>query len=40
MSVMAIIVPPFIALVADRTGRKPVILATLVGSSILMAGLW
>lgn len=37
---MAIIVPPFIALVADRTGRKPVMLATLVGSSILMAGLW
>lgn len=40
MSVMAIIVPPFIALVADRTGRKPVMIATLVGSSILMAGLW
>ena len=40
MSVMAIIVPPAIALVAERTGRKPVTLATLVRISIMMAGLW
>jgi MFS transporter, FSR family, fosmidomycin resistance protein len=40
MSVMAIIVPPFIALVADRTGRKPVMVATLIVSSIFMALLW
>ncbi len=40
MSVMAIIVPPFIALVADKTGRKPVMVATLIVSTFFMGMLW
>lgn len=40
MSVMAIFVPPLIALVADRTGRKPVMLATLIASATFMGLLW
>ena len=40
MSVMAIVVPPLLALVADRTGRKPVMLVSLIFSSIIIAALW
>ena len=35
MSVMSIIVPPFIGLYADRIGRKPVMLATLSASLVI-----
>ena len=40
MTVMAIVVPPLIALVADKTGRKPVMIATLIASSFFMGLLW
>ena len=40
MSAMAIVVPPLLAIVADRTGRKPVMLVTLIASSIFLAALW
>jgi MFS family permease len=40
MTAMAIIVPPLIALVADKTGRKPVMIATLIASSFFMGMLW
>jgi len=40
MAATAIVVPPLIALVADRTGRKPVMLSALIGSSFLMGALW
>ena len=35
MSIMSIIVPPIIGLIADRTGRKPVMMITLFASSVL-----
>lgn len=40
MTAMAIFVPPLIALVADKTGRKPVMIATLIASSLFMGMLW
>lgn len=40
MSAMAILVPPLLAIVADRTGRKPVMLLALVASSIFLFALW
>lgn len=40
MAIAATVVPPLIALVADRTGRKPVMLVTLTVSSLFMAALW
>jgi MFS family permease len=40
MTAMAIVIPPLIALVADRTGRKPVMIATLIASSCFMGMLW
>jgi MFS family permease len=40
MTAMAIVVPPLIALVADKTGRKPVMIATLIASAFFMGMLW
>jgi MFS family permease len=40
MSAMAIVIPPLLALVADRTGRKPVMLGSLIASSMFLAALW
>jgi len=40
MSAMAIVIPPLLALIADRTGRKPVMLVTLIASTIFLAALW
>jgi len=39
MSVMAIIVPPMIAMVADILGRKPVMIAALLGVSVVTVAL-
>lgn len=40
MSAMAIVIPPLLGLVADRTGRKPVMIVTLIASTIFLAALW
>jgi MFS family permease len=39
MSIMSIMIPPLIGLIADRTGRKPVMVVTLVGSSVIAVAL-